>query len=140
MRPHSYREHDIKQTRVLSLWTLFAVFCLALALLSFGAVLATKAGGPEDFMGPDQHRTTQWVLKAYVYNADQTVKIKEFTAGENHVEKKFASKSECEVFLAQNEDLKTALDELRGVAKKVDPTFVVVTVCVAEAAGAERVD
>ena len=143
MLANLYREHHIPAARIVPLWKVMAFFFIAVAAMGFVLVVAARAGNPEDFMGYGRvvDANTQWVIKAYVYNADQTVKIKEFTAGTNHVEKKFASKDECQLFLAKDADLNTALDNLRKFVKeKVDPEFVVITTCLPEAAGTERVD
>jgi hypothetical protein len=83
---------------------------------------------------------TRWVGKVYVYNADQTVQIKSFSAGANGIIKTFDAKEECETFFAKDPDIAEALNELRTFVKdKVDPTFVIVHMCEAIAPGTEKI-
>jgi hypothetical protein len=83
---------------------------------------------------------TQWVAKVYVYNADETVMVKSFSAGKDGVLLKFSSKDDCEEFRAQDPGFATSLAALTTfVREKVDPTFVIVQMCEAIPAGAEKI-
>lgn len=101
----------------------------ALALSTYAMADPMVAEGP-----------TQWVAKVYVYNADETVQIKSFSAGKDGALIKFSSKDECEEFRAQDPGFAESLTALTAFVKeKVDPTFVIVQMCEAIAAGTEKI-
>ena len=93
-----------------------------------------------DAEDPTPNGTTEWRARVHVYNHDQTIKIKSFTAGKNDTMITFASKEACEEFMAKDPGFAEAQGELRAFVKaKVDPTFVLVAICEAVAAGTEKI-
>ena len=101
--------------------------------------LALSTGAMADD-GPAPNGTTQWVAKVYVYNADETVQIKSFSAGKDGALLKFSSKDDCEEFRAQDPGFAESLMALTAFVKeKVDPTFVIVQRCEAIAVGTEHI-
>ena len=101
-----------------------------------GALALSTGAMADDGLAP----TTQWVAKVYVYNADKTVMVKSFSAGKDGVLLKFSSKDDCEEFRAKDPAFAESLSALTTfVREKVDPTFVIVQMCEAIPAGAEKI-
>jgi hypothetical protein len=70
-----------------------------------------------------------WLAKVYVYNHDQTVQIKAYTAGIDGKAITFESKAKCGEYLKTDATITGAIGELKVSVEEIDPTFVVVPMC-----------